>query len=101
MGDFDSWVKGMQVIITFGGFCMVLVSLHQKTNSDDRSEWWKRYTWVIERLDKDFDDALFHLDVLADSPLATETEAQIVQDLLYKQEMRDNEQGDKETGEES
>lgn len=101
MGDFDVWFKGMQIIITLGGFIAVLISIHQKTNSDDRAEWWKRYTWAIERLDDDVDEALFHLGVLTESSLATETEAQLVQDLLYKQEMRDNERGDNETGEQS
>ncbi|MBF0582446.1 MULTISPECIES: hypothetical protein [Corynebacterium] len=101
MGDIDHWFKGIQIVITLGGFIAVLMSLRQKTNSDGRAEWWKRYTWAIERLDDDVDDALFHLGVLAESSLATKTEAQIVQDLLYKQEMRDNEQGDNETGEQS
>lgn len=101
MGDVDFWFKGMQIIITLGGFIAVLISIDQKTNSDDRAEWWKRYTWAIERLDDDVDEALFHLGVLTESSLATKTEAQLVQDLLYKQEMRDNERGDKETGEQS
>ena len=57
-------------------------TLRQKINSDNRAEWWKRYTWAVDLMDKDVNEATFHLETLAESPLATNAEAVIVQKLL-------------------
>lgn len=61
----------------------VLVTWRQKNRSDNRSEWWRRATWALERtFETDSRQATLGwamLDKLVQSPLATKDDSDIVQ----------------------
>lgn len=97
----DIALRITQIAVAFLGFCAVVITIRQKTDSDNRAEWWKRYTWAIERMEQDTDSALLHLKVLSDSPLATKTEGRIIQDLFYKDVLDDTERDDNDKEQQS
>lgn len=49
--DTEAWLRLVQLIIAGGGLIAVILTLQQKTNSDNRSEWWRRFTWAVETVD--------------------------------------------------
>lgn len=84
-----------QVIVAGAGFWMVVKTLRQKDTSDNRAEWWKRYIWAVEHISdtspKIQEVAWLNLEVLSESPLATATEAELIQGLAESDETADNE----------
>lgn len=53
-----------------------------RREQDARAEWWRRYLWAVERAESDDPNVrsrgLVLLDVLAGSPLATASEADVL-----------------------
>lgn len=56
--------------------------LAQKAESDNRAEWWKRYTWAMEKIYDEREEVTSTgwelLGFLSQSPLATDTEVEII-----------------------
>lgn len=90
----DTWLRIGQLVVSALGFLGLIWTIRQKTISDNRAEWWKRYTWATELAKQDDDQAfrlgMFHLRILLTSPLATKTERKIIQDLAVFYESGDN-----------
>ncbi|MBY0794316.1 hypothetical protein [Corynebacterium parakroppenstedtii] len=102
--DTETWLRLVQLIIAGGGLIAVILTLQQKTNSDNRSEWWRRFTWAVETVDNDKATeqcrraAEIQLDCLSESPLARSSEQSLIAQFY---EMDDNESniiGEKDGG---
>lgn len=93
---------GATALVSFFGFRGVILNLRQKTEVDNRSEWWKRYVWAEELRKSDSPEdralALDHLNALVQSNLATRSEAKIVQNLSLR--VLEGNNGDRQAGEE-
>lgn len=46
--DAGAWFRLVQLFIVAGGLVAVFLTLWQKLLSDNRAEWWKRFTWAVE-----------------------------------------------------
>lgn len=46
-------LQSAQLIVALAGLVGLVITIQQRTNSDNRSEWWKRYTWSIENIAHD------------------------------------------------
>lgn len=61
----------------------VYFTVHQKDRSDRRGEWWRRFTWALERTesanDREAETGWIILGGLLDSDLATRTEGSIIE----------------------
>lgn len=72
------------------GIAAAVVTVRQKTRSDNRAEWWRRYTWATEQsFSKEPHESLVgwvNLDILLKSPLVTGTEREVIQTLSTKTE---------------
>lgn len=83
----------------------VLVTWRQKNRSDNRSEWWRRATWALERtFEADSRQATLGwamLDKLVQSPLATKDDSDIVQVVAEHAALGDGDVWEDEDGEES
>lgn len=96
----DTWLRLGNLLVSLLGFGGLIWTIRQKTISDNRAEWWKRYTWATD-LVREEDDRLFrlgtlHLGILLASPLATKTEQRIVQELAVFYESEENGEEEKE-----
>ncbi|MGP6173244.1 hypothetical protein [Corynebacterium sp. A21] len=83
----------LTALVSIVGFGGVVWTIRQRTESDNRSEWWSRYTWVEEQLDGDYRKQMLgwkHMEILLDSPLATKSEGAIIQALSIEAATRDN-----------
>lgn len=85
----ETWLRVGQLLVSILGFGGLIWTIRQKTISDNRAEWWKRYTWASELVQQDDDRSfrlgMHHLTILATSPLATKTEKRIIQQLAIEQ----------------
>ena len=94
MTNIEIWLRSGQLLIALLGFFGLIWTIHQKTVSDDRAEWWKRYTWAADLIRKGDDEAfrlgILHLDILVTSPLSTRTEQKIIQKLAIEGTSADN-----------
>lgn len=88
MEPIDAGIKLTQLVIAVAGFVGLIWTIRQKTISDNRAEWWKRYTWSVENTVHTSDElqevAWRNLEGLTQSALVTRTEAHLVQDLAIK-----------------
>lgn len=83
----------LTALVSIVGFAGVVWTIRQRTESDNRSEWWSRYTWVEEQLDGDYQKQMLgwkHMDILLDSPLATKSEGAIIHALSIEAAPRDD-----------
>lgn len=100
MDQIDIWLRAGQLLVAVLGFSGLILTIHQKTVSDARAEWWKRYTWatdlIREKDDQSFQLGMFHLNILLESPLTTRTEKKIIQELAIVGSNEDNGGTDKE-----
>ena len=53
MDTADIVLQAAQLVVALAGLIGLVVTIQQRTNSDNRSEWWKRYTWSIENIAND------------------------------------------------
>lgn len=99
--------SGVTAVVSIVGFIGVIWTIRQKTASDNRTEWWKRYTWAEEQLNGDYRQASrgwIHLNILLDSDLATTTEIAIIEALSMElaegdnEESREDDSNDNHTG---
>ena len=102
--DTEAWLRLVQLIIAGGGLIAVILTLKQKTNSDNRSEWWRRFTWAVETVDNDKATehcrraAEIQLDCLSESPLASPSESELIV-LFYRQRPNETDNVKEEDGE--
>lgn len=80
--DIDAWIRLSQVFAALFGIWMVSRTLNQKTDSDNRAEWWRRYTWAFEQSENQESNRAsvagwLQLDQLTRSDIATSTEASL------------------------
>lgn len=77
------WFEFLPIVVAFLGFVGVIRTLRQKTQVDDRTEWWRRYTWAEELRKSDSSKdrllAFDHLKALVKSDLATASEAEVIE----------------------
>lgn len=94
MGNIELWLRSGQLLVSLLGFFGLIWTIHQKTVSDDRAEWWKRYTWAADLIregdDESFRLGILHLNILVTSPLSTRTEKKIIQELAVEGVSGDN-----------
>ncbi|KQB83384.1 hypothetical protein [Corynebacterium oculi] len=93
--DWDVVIRLLQVLVAGVGLAIAqkglrytVRTLAQKTESDNRAEWWKRYTWAMEKVYDDREKVRatgWELMVfLSQSPLATHTEVEIIDFLIMR-----------------
>ncbi|MEJ4098744.1 hypothetical protein [Corynebacterium bovis] len=96
MGATDLILRAGQLAVAIAGFYAVVRTLRQKDASDNRSEWWTRYAWAVEHITDRSptvqEVAWLNLEVLSESPLATATEARLIQALAEPDIVVDNEE---------
>ncbi|MBC3186825.1 hypothetical protein H7347_09655 [Corynebacterium sp. zg-331] len=82
------FIAGAVLVIAQRGLRNTTRSLVQKTESDNRTEWWKRYTWAMEKVyDRREEVTVMGWDainVLSRSSLATQTEVEIINCLVMR-----------------
>ncbi|MEJ4100816.1 hypothetical protein V5S96_10685 [Corynebacterium mastitidis] len=75
-------IAGVGLVIAQRGLRNTVRGLVQKAESDNRAEWWKRYTWAMEKIYDEREEVKATgwelLDCLSQSPLATDTEVEII-----------------------
>lgn len=90
----DQWLRLVQILVAVVGIAAAVVTVRQKTRSDNRAEWWRRYTWATEQSFEETEHQQLvgwvNLDVLSHSRLATKTEWEVVQALALERKGRDN-----------
>ncbi|WPF66061.1 MULTISPECIES: hypothetical protein [unclassified Corynebacterium] len=103
--DWDVVVRLLQVLVAGVGLSIAqqglrytVRTLAQKTESDNRAEWWKRYTWAMEKVYDEREEVMVTgwelIDCLSQSPLATHTEVEIINFLIVQRsEHEDSEEG--------
>lgn len=102
------WLQAGQLLIQAAGFIAVVVTVRintavlrqsviaqrQKTDADNRTQWWTRYIWAEElRLSNDRQQRLLgwsHLNILSVSTLATSTEKDVILMLALSAADEDN-----------
>ncbi|MEJ4112260.1 hypothetical protein ACGE24_01130 [Corynebacterium kroppenstedtii] len=97
MVSLTEWIDIAKCVVAVCGFIGLVVTVGQKIRSDNRAEWWKRYTWAVELTMRKDDDEAFHLGfvhlhLLYRSKLTTRTEKQIINELAIEQ-VSDNDGG--------
>lgn len=94
LGSIEIWLRLGQLLVALLGFFGLIWTIHQKTVSDNRAEWWKRYTWAADLIREADDDSfrlgILHLNILVTSPLSTRTEQKIIQELAVEGVSGDN-----------
>lgn len=90
----EEWIRVGQLFVAALGIVAVLVTIWQKMRSDNRAEWWRRYTWAT---DQTFDGrehvhliGWVNLDLLGNSRLKTRTEEAVVDALALRTGRWDN-----------
>lgn len=88
------WIGVGQLIVAALGIIAVLVTIWQKIRSDNRAEWWRRYTWATEQSTaRDIESRLvgwINLEILGYSRLLTSTEKALVKALAMDDKRWDN-----------
>lgn len=85
--DGAMWLKILQLAIPAVGLLLVMLTLQQKINSDNRAEWWKRFTWAVENIGNDNatdevrEAASIEIEELLNSKLAGKTESYLIDNL--------------------
>ncbi|MDK8450298.1 hypothetical protein [Corynebacterium mastitidis] len=93
--DGDAVIRLLQVVIAGVGLVIAQRGLRntvrvlvQKAESDNRAEWWKRYTWAMEKIYDEREEVTATgwelLGFLSQSPLATDTEVEIINRLVMR-----------------
>ena len=79
-----------QLCVPLVGFWLVWKTLAQKTDSDKRSEWWRRFSWAVDKTESDNEETLVAawevLALLGASELATDSEQDIIDSLTFWQD---------------
>lgn len=83
--DTEEWVRSwlilIQIIVAAAGLVFVVKSIRQKTDADDRAEWFRRFTWALDHVNDARGStraaAFDVLDQLAGEDLTTSTESQL------------------------
>ncbi|MDC7087917.1 MULTISPECIES: hypothetical protein [Corynebacterium] len=87
-----------QLVVALAGLIGLVVTIQQRTNSDNRSEWWKRYTWSIENIANDNERvrsaAWQNTKALYQSSLITKTEKALIAGLALETLNDDNQEQD-------
>lgn len=81
----EDWIRSslifVQILVAIFGLYFVIKSIKQKTNADDRAEWFRRFTWAMEHVNDDRVSnraAAFEvLEQLAGQDLTTATESRL------------------------
>ncbi|MDN8624798.1 MULTISPECIES: hypothetical protein [Corynebacterium] len=87
--DTEAWLRLVQLFIAAGGLVAVFHTLWQKWLSDNRAEWWKRFTWAVENANNETatNETRKAVDIelgdLYDSSLAGQTERELI-DKFYQ-----------------
>ncbi|WP_337447368.1 hypothetical protein [Corynebacterium pseudokroppenstedtii] len=87
--DAEAWLRLVQLFIVAGGLVAVFLTLWQKWLSDNRAEWWKRFTWAVENANNETSThetrkaTGIELGDLYDSSLAGQTERELI-DKFYQ-----------------
>ena len=96
MDTADIVLQAAQLVVALAGLIGLVVTIQQRTNSDNRSEWWKRYTWSIENIANDNErvreSAWRNINVLNKSALITKTEKSLIAGIAYEFIDDDNEE---------
>ena len=102
--DAGAWLRLAQLIIAAGGLVALFLTLWQKWLSDNRAEWWKRFTWALENAydanatKQKQNAARIELDELATSPLAGANEWKLI-DEFYRNTSNDTGKIEEKDGE--
>ena len=98
----ENWINLARLIVSIIGFIAVVVTIRQKTNSDNRSEWWERYTWAMDIYlqHQSAEDirkiAKEHVEMMTQSELATKTEQAFIYEVA--DDMLDKPDGNEDNG---
>lgn len=91
----EGWIRIGQLVVAALGFVAVIVTIRQKTRSDNRAKLWRRYTWAT---DKSLDEGIEHqligwvnLGELGRSMLRTRSEEEVIQ-LLGLEDRKDRDE---------
>lgn len=93
-------LQAAQLFIALAGLIGLVATIQQRTHSDNRSEWWKRYTWSLENTTSDNpyvrESAWRNINVLYKSALITKTEKSLIAGIAY--EFIDDDNGEQSRG---
>lgn len=84
--DTEAWLRLVQLFIAAGGLVAVFLTLWQKWLSDNRTEWWKRFTRSVKNAhsptatEDTCKAARIELRELYDGTLAGQTERRLIVD---------------------
>lgn len=85
-----------QLVVALAGLIRLVATIQQRAHSDNRSEWWKRYTWSLENITSDNlyvrESAWRNINVLNKSALITKTEKSLIAGIAYEFIDDDNEE---------
>ncbi|MFW8574238.1 hypothetical protein [Corynebacterium pseudodiphtheriticum] len=91
-------LQAAQLVVALAGLIGLVVTIQQRTNSDNRSEWWKRYTWSIENIangnERVRSAAWQNTKALYQSSLITKTEKALIAGLALETLNDDNRKQD-------
>lgn len=91
-------LQAAQLFVALAGLIGLVITIQQRTNSDNRSEWWKRYTWSIENIANENERvrsaAWQNTKALYQSSLITKTEKTLIAGLALESLTDDNQEHD-------
>ncbi|MDK8845281.1 hypothetical protein QP888_01875 [Corynebacterium sp. MSK297] len=89
-------LQAAQLVVALAGLIGLVATIQQRTHSDNRSEWWKRYTWPLENITSENlyvrESAWRNINVLNKSALIAKTEKSLIAGIAYEFIDDDNEE---------